>query len=399
MLPFCNIMLDNRQFGRYSKEMEEVKRTSLKKTNHTEKSLKVHNKSVSPKLGLLGKSIISSLKIGVITFEPDLKIIEANPQAEKLIKIDKYIDKSLAQCTKNTGTPGLDWTKQLKSALSTGQTRRFDNIGLTTNGQIKLLSIACIPLKQTKTQGNPGGSILIENVTEKDNIQKQLADTERLATIGRLTSKIAHELNSPMDGILRYINLAARIVEQENLEKPKEYLARSRQGLMRMVQILSELLEFSRSSSAPFEYAKIEQIIEDAIKAMESVAQASNIQILRNYTEEIPQIKSGNLFQVFCNVIKNAFEAMPNSGQLYISTRLSANNLIITEFHDTGNSFASKNTELMFEPFFTTKDKGTGLGLAICRDILEKHNGRITAKNALKGGSIFSVYLPLADYA
>ncbi len=85
---------------------------------------------------------------------------------------------------------------------------------------------------------------------ERTHVQKQLADMERLATIGKLAAKVAHELNNPMDGILRYINLTIRSVEQEGLEKPKEYLNHCREGLMRMVQIVSELLEFSRSTYA-----------------------------------------------------------------------------------------------------------------------------------------------------
>jgi len=231
---------------------------------------------------------------------------------------------------------------------------------------------------------------------KKANTQSQLANTERLATIGKLTSKVAHELNNPLDGILRYINLALRIIEQENLEKPKEYLLQCRQGLMRMVQIVSELLEFSRSSYAfSEEYVKIEQIIEDAIKTMDL---ASNIRVLRNYAPDTPQIRSDNLFQVFCNLIKNAVDAMPDGGQLSISTRLAADNTTVVEFRDTGNSFAPENAEVIFEPFFTTsKGKGTGLGLAICKDIIERYHGRITAENAPEAGSIFTVYLPIAS--
>jgi C4-dicarboxylate-specific signal transduction histidine kinase len=148
------------------------------------------------------------------------------------------------------------------------------------------------------------------DITEKASIQRQLADTERLATLGKLTSKVAHELNNPMDGILRYINLTMRIVEQENLEKAKKYLTQCRKGLMRMVQIVSELLEFSRSTYAPFEHVKIEQIIEDAIKTMDTRAETLNVQILSSYAAGIPEIRSGNLFQVFCNLIKNALDAL-----------------------------------------------------------------------------------------
>ena len=236
---------------------------------------------------------------------------------------------------------------------------------------------------------------------EKADIQTQSADTERLVTLGKLTSKVAHELNNPMDGILRYINLTMRIVEQENLEKAKEYLTHCRQGLMRMVQIVSELLEFSRSAYAPFEHVKIEQIVEDAVKTMASKAETLNIKILSSYAPGIPEIRSGNLFQVFCNLIKNALDAMPDGGQLKISTHLTEDNIVVAEFSDTGTGFAPENAKVIFEPFFTTKEKGkgTGLGLAICKDIIEGYNGRITAENAPGGGSIFTVYLPVAKIA
>lgn len=233
--------------------------------------------------------------------------------------------------------------------------------------------------------------------TEKAGTQQQSDDTERLATIGKLASKVAHELNNPLDGILRYINLTLRTIEQENLEKPKEYLIQCRQGLMRMVQIVSELLEFSRSTHASLEHAKIEQLIEDAIKTMASSVEASNVQVSTNYDPNIPQIRAGNLFQVFCNLIKNALDAMPDGGELNIRTSLVADDTAVVEFRDTGIGFARKDAEAIFEPFFTTKDKskGTGLGLAICKDIIERYHGKITAENAAGGGSVFTVYLPV----
>ena len=132
---------------------------------------------------------------------------------------------------------------------------------------------------------------------EKADIQRQLADTERLATLGKLTSKVAHELNNPMDGILRYINLTMRIVERENLEKAKEYLIHCRQGLMRMVQIVSELLEFSRSTYTSFEHVKIEQIIEDAIKTMDTKAETLNVRIVSSYAPGVPEVEAAICFR------------------------------------------------------------------------------------------------------
>ncbi len=346
-------------------------------------------------LGRLAKSIIQTLPVGVVIFDLDLRIIEFNSKAKNLLDLGNYIDKSLAKCGDSPRKMGLDWAQQIKSVLATGNTKSFDGVSYVSNGKVKLLRIVCTPIGKSKTQKNLGGSILIEDITEKVGIQKELTDAERLAAIGRHTSKIAHELSSPLDGILRYISLATRIVEQESLRKPKEYLDRCRQALLRMVQIVSELLEFSRSGYEPLERVNIEKIIEDAVKIIGAKAEASNIKISRNYTSGLPQIRTGNLFHIFCNIIKNAFEAMPQGGELHISTRLAKDNTVVAEFRDTGKGFATKNAEVMFEPFFTTKEKGTGLGLAICRDIIDRYHGRITAENVPQGGSIFKVCLPL----
>jgi PAS domain S-box-containing protein len=355
------------------------------------------NASRDVRLGLLGRTIVQSLPVGVVAYGPDLRIIEANPYAAKLIGLDDYIDKSLAKGTDKAGSPGLDWSQQLKEVLSKNQSRTFDNVNYTLNGKMRLLRIVCTPLRTTDSAESFGGTIVIEDVTEKADTQRQLAGAEKLAAIGQLASRVAHELNNPMDGILRYINLSLRIIEQANLEKPKEYLTQCRQGLMRMVQIVSELLEFSRSSYVFFEYTKIERLIEDAIKTMEPRADACGVRILRNYATDMPKIRSSNLFQVFCNLIKNALDAMPEGGELSISTRLAAGNTAVVEFRDTGTGLPTENTEAIFEPFFTTKDKikGTGLGLAISKDIIERHEGRITAENAAGGGSVFTVYLPV----
>jgi len=341
------------------------------------------------------KSVVQSLPIGVVVFDTDLKIIETNPQAAQLIKLMDSIDASL--------TSGTDeqiwgnWSEQLKSAISNSRPCSFDNIVYTSGAKTKFLHIICTALKDTATRQTTGGALMITDITEKVNIQRQLASFERLAAVGRVASKVAHELNNPMDGILRYINLTIRILERENLDKPNSYLQQCRKALMRMVQIVSELLEFSRSTYSASEYARIDTIIEDAVKMMGPKAAASNVRVSRKYDPAIPSIRSGNLFQVFCNLIKNALDVMPEGGKLTISAGFGAEHTVIIQFRDTGPGVPAESAEAIFEPFFTTKEKtkGTGLGLAICKDIIERYNGRITAENAPDGGSIFTVYLPL----
>ncbi|MHC4061540.1 MAG: two-component system sensor histidine kinase NtrB [Planctomycetota bacterium] len=349
--------------------------------------------------GPLGESIIQSLPLGVLTFDSDLRIIDSNPKAAELIDLDGDIDKSLAKGTNAPGRPGLNWTKHLNATLRKAGPVTLDNVTYNLNGQTRLLRITSTPLTEPGTKRVTAGVLLIEDVTEKADVQRRLYQAEKLAAVGKLASEVAHELNNPMDGILRYINLALRIVDQQDLQKPKEYLTQSRQGLLRMVHIVSDLLEFGRTTCAPFEHVKIESVIDDAIKTMGARAEALNVQISRTYAADLPQIRGDNLFQVFCNLIKNALDAMPDGGQLSISTRLAPDNTVVVEFRDTGAGFDPENAEAIFEPFFTTKHKGkgTGLGLAICKDIVERYHGRITAQNHPDAGSIFTVYLPTTD--
>ena len=350
---------------------------------------------------VLCASILNSLPIGIVTFDRELNIVYVNAVAANLIDVSTRIDESLARGTNKPGISGIDWSDQLKPIIDSGKVQRFESVSYSHRGKMVLLGIVCTPVKDTDNGRILGGTVILEDITEKVAVQRQLARSQKLATIGKLASKVAHELNNPMDGILRYINLAIRTIEAENLEKPKEYLLQSRQGILRMVNIVTELLEFSRSSHAPFEQIRLEHIIEDAIKTMSVRAEAQGVRIERNYSPQIPEVRSGNLFQVFCNLIKNALDAMPDGGLLDISSGLSEGNseIALVRLSDTGSGFDAANSSIIFEPFFTTKARGegTGLGLAICKDIVERAGGRITAQSAAAGGSVFTVYLPLRE--
>ncbi len=222
-------------------------------------------------------------------------------------------------------------------------------------------------------------------------------DTVKLATLGKLTAKIAHELNNPLDGILRYINLTLRILENEKQEKPKQYLEQCRDGIMKMINITRELLEFSRNTCASSENCSVHQIIDEAIKILHNRIESSEVHIHKNYSDDLGNVHPDNLFQVFINLIKNALDAMPSGGHLYISTEKHSDNMLKIELRDTGTGFNPSDKELIFEPFYTTKEKGkgTGLGLAICKEIIHRNNGIITASSTKGQGSTFFIYLPL----
>ena len=346
--------------------------------------------------GELSESIISSLSVGIVAFDPDLEVIEANAPARDYIDVHQTIGESL-----NSGTDTniwSDWEGQVRYVLTTGKRAEFESVKYVRNGTVRLLNLLCTPLVSNNSKESIGGALVIEDVTEKVEIANQLAQAERFAAVGKIAGKVAHELNNPMDGILRYLGLAIKSIDRGDREKPKEYLENCRSGLMRMVQIISKLLEFSRNTYSYNEQTTIENIVEDSVRSMEVIAPKVAIKIDRHNPSQSRKVRGSNMFQVFCNLIKNAIDAMESIGELAISIKYTKD-IVEIQFCDTGCGFEPDKANAIFEPFFTTKPvgRGTGLGLAICRDLVEKYKGRITACNNAGAGSTFTVTLPIAE--
>jgi signal transduction histidine kinase len=350
--------------------------------------------SKSLKFGRLALNLINNMPLGVITFDVNLAITDSNPYAEDILDSNRNIAQALA--VGSFPEIQTDWALVLREALTSSEPRTFENVPYSKNGLNCVLHIICTPLTDEESGQKIGGILLIEDITRKVAMENELASVERLAAVGKLAARVAHELNNPLDGILRYMNLALRLSEQHENEQINHYLQESRKGLLRMVQIISELLEFSRSTYSSFEDADMNKIVEDAVKAMDSQAEKNRVMVLRKYADDMPNVRSGNLFQVFCNLIKNAVDAMPGGGTLEITTRCDTHNAIV-EFADTGTGMPETVLKKIFEPFFTTKPagKGTGLGLAICKDIMDRYTGQIHAVNRDEGGTLFTVSIPL----
>lgn len=221
--------------------------------------------------------------------------------------------------------------------------------------------------------------------------------SRRLTSLGKLAARVAHELNNPLDGILRYINLAIRVADDGPDSRLNSYLSESRSGLMRMIGIVSDLLEFSRSSDSTFEEASVNEIIEQAIKACSTAADDNRVVVSADFqTENMPTLRGSRFYQVCRNLICNAIDAMPNGGRLSITSGR-IDDFVIIRVADTGTGLPQP-AEKVFQPFYTTKQpgKGTGLGLAICKEFVEDMGGTITAANADGGGAIFTVRIRVA---
>ena len=240
---------------------------------------------------------------------------------------------------------------------------------------------------------------------ELTEINKRLVKTERFAAAGQLATTVAHEINSPLQGIFSLVDLIKEddSIGQETLDE----LNAIENGLQSIKKTVKNLMDLNRPSGLEKKYININKIIEDTLSLFHTqVAKKGGI-IKLNLEPNLPYILASPqlLSHVFINFINNALEAMsqdfpdnfkkPQAPEITIKTKLDQNALVI-EFQDNGPGITPEVMPKLFTPFFTTKKKlGMGVGLTICSETIQEHGGTLEAENAAIGGATFTIKLPL----
>ncbi len=245
--------------------------------------------------------------------------------------------------------------------------------------------------------------VIVENLLnssrineEKEKLEKQKNLLEKYATVGKLAASVVHQINNPLDGIIRYTHMVLNQVTDHSVAR--EYLLEIKHGLNRIGNITKSLLEFSHlvnCDSPKFKrYVNIYELLDDALAVLKNKI-SSKIQIVKNYQLKLPRVMDMGISHVLINIITNAVDAMPEGGKLEILTDFKDSVLYIS-FKDTGIGIPCDIQNRIFEPFFTTKDmdKGTGLGLAISKEIVNKYDGKIEVQSIQGNGSTFTVLIP-----
>jgi signal transduction histidine kinase len=220
-------------------------------------------------------------------------------------------------------------------------------------------------------------------------LEHKLKTTEKLAAIGKLAAGVAHEINNPLDAVIRFVKLALDQLPEG--EPTHEYLKDARGGLDRIAGIVKSLLDFSRSiviESAPMP-------IGDLVRQACAPYRDTTIQVSLNLQDASDSVP-GEYLHVVSNLVKNAADEMPGGGRVTIASRRTPDGLELT-VADDGPGIAESIRDKIFEPFFTTKKmgNGTGLGLSICQQIIEKQGGRISVTSESGRGTTFRIEVPL----
>ncbi len=364
------------------------------KSNSTSSSTSIASRAVVP-FDNTSLEIFNSLGIGLILIDQNRKIRFRNNLATQWTPPTDQFD-TIFDSAKFLGS--FEGWDTLFAALKSSQESVQLNCVVPLPGEAipVLINVRCTPTGGADTNPNAGFVILLDKRSHTDGLEDQIEVSKRLASLGKLATRVAHELNNPLDGILRYVNLALRVIEDESETKLKTYLDESRTGLVRMTQIIGDLLEFSRSTDGEFDELDINEVIEQAIRSCASRAEAVKIIVTADYQRSsMPVIRGSQLYQVCLNLIRNAIDAMPDGGRMHLTSGVMGKDIVI-RVSDTGAGLPQDCSKI-FEPFYTTKEsgKGTGIGLAICKDFIEQMGGTIEATDAPKGGAIFTVKIPV----
>jgi len=280
----------------------------------------------------------------------------------------------------------------LLSAQSTFESIEFDVPG-PQNSQLRVTA-AHVTEGEEPTRGI---LLTIFESTDVAKLERKLHRAEYQASIGKLARGIAHELNSPLDGVLRYTHLA---LEQMPEDTPvREYLMHVKEGLDRMVRAVKAFLEFSRQVTTPVNrVADLNKLIDDALLLVHHRAKFQHIQVIRNFDTDLPMVLDAGLQHAIVNLVKNAFDAMPRGGRLTISTRRCGTHVDI-DIEDTGSGIPEEIRSRIFEPFFSTKPihQGNGLGLIIAKEVVERLGGTLEFTSQVGAGTTFRIHVPEAN--
>ncbi len=343
--------------------------------------------------------ITKEIPMGMAVLDQDLSVIQANPALERMVHLTKgsLVGRNLLSCLRLSLADQDLLGQAFQQVLASQEPRELSSLKSTgKNNEIRYLGIKMLTVPDERTPRR--GLLLVEDVTESEQLKQRLELYEHLAIMGKLTLCVAHELNNPLDGIRRYLSLA--ILKKEDASSVERYLTEAQKGLQKMSMSLKSLMFSANPFKAPPRASDtLLNLLQDAIKIMMFQASDQRVQIDFHPPPEFEKIVTeADLYYVFINLIKNALQAMPQGGRLEMSGTLNAPGLEIS-FHDTGAGLTSEEMNHIFQPFYSTKEgiQGLGLGLPICQKILERYGGRLAVESQPGQGTTVRVLLPYGE--
>jgi two-component system, NtrC family, sensor kinase len=344
------------------------------------------------------ENIVESINIGIFAVDLDDKIESWNTQMEVMYakpRIDA-LRHSLSAVFP------ADFVARFNSVRDEHGTHTLYKFRLALpTGEVRIANIAIAPLV-TRNFVAVGRIILVDDITDRIQLETQLAQSEKLSSIGLLAAGVAHEVNTPLAVISSYAQMLTKHMRDD--ERLAPVLEKITQQTFRASEIVNGLLNFSRTSGTEFTSVDLNELLRDTVALMDHQFKTAQIRVETNLDPQLPRIHGnrGKLQQVILNLMLNAKDAMfgtPNAS-LRIATFTGAGRVLV-RIQDSGAGIEREHLHRIYDPFFTTKTKpqegahkGTGLGLAVSYGIMQEHAGKIHVESELGVGTAFQLEFP-----
>ena len=295
---------------------------------------------------------------------------------------------------------GKEEARRIMAELSRkGKLKNVEVEYVGKNGRKIYASLSASLLKDER--GETTGSLgIIRDITEFHVLSQQLVQSERLATIGRLSTQIAHEIMNPLSSIKMNIRILSK---REGLSpNDQRRLQIANFEIDHLGKILQDIFDHSKSFQMNFSKEKLNEVLEKCFLIVQDHLEEKGIQVVKRYEKDLPSatIDLVRMMQVFTNLMMNSIQAVARGGKVRITTGLARQNgmrwLRVT-LSDNGKGIPASQLGSIFEPFYTTKSSGTGLGLTIVKKIIEQHKGKIFVESLPGEYTRFRLLLPLVQ--
>lgn len=342
------------------------------------------------------ENIVESINVGILAIDLEDRIESWNAQMEAMYAMSR--GEALGQPLRSVFP--VEFVEAIDRFRNDPGVHQIYKFPLTTRaGEQRTANIAVAPLL-SRDFVSVGRIILVDDITERVTLESQLAQADKLSSIGLLAAGVAHEINTPLAVISSYAQMLSKQLKGDARLGP--VLDKITQQSFRAAEIANGLLNFSRTSTTEFRETNLNQVIRDTLSLLEHQFKTANIAVDMELATELPSIQGnpGKLQQVFLNLLLNAKEAMPGGGKLRVTTLV--NGHVEAVVADSGSGIAPEHLKRIYDPFFTTKTtpkpgdkRGTGLGLSVSYGIIQEHAGKIHVESAVGAGTTFHLEFPL----
>jgi PAS domain S-box-containing protein len=348
------------------------------------------------------ENIVESINVGILALDLDERIESWNAQMEAMYALSR--GEAIGQQLRSVFP--AEFVDALDTFRNEQGVHHLYKFPLTTRaGEMRTANIAIAPLL-SRDFVSVGRIILVDDITERVSLETQLAQSDKLSSIGLLAAGVAHEINTPLAVISSYAQMLSKQLKGD--ERLGPVLDKIIQQSFRAAEIANGLLNFSRTSTTEFRDTNLNQVIRDTLSLLEHQFKTAQIIVDLELTESLPAIHGnpGKLQQVFLNLLLNAKEAMPGGGRLRVATQINSpagqSSYVAALVADSGSGIAPEHLKRIYDPFFTTKTmvrpgdrRGTGLGLSVSYGIIQEHAGKIHVESSIGAGTTFHLEFPL----